>query len=39
MGVTKSDLGLSCGIHPTYSEEIIGLTQVIGEGELKASGC
>jgi hypothetical protein len=30
MGATKNDLGLTVGIHPTYAEEIIGLTQVKG---------
>lgn len=39
MGATKSDLSLTVGIHPTYAEEVIGLTQVKGEGELKTSGC
>jgi hypothetical protein len=39
MGATKEDLGRTVGIHPTYAEEIIGLTQVKGEGELKTSGC
>ena len=39
MGATKEDFDNTVGIHPTYAEELVGLFQVKGEGELKSSGC
>lgn len=39
MGAKKSDFAKTVGIHPTYAEEIIGLHQVKGEGEVEKSGC
>jgi len=39
MGATKKDFENTIGIHPTYSEEIIGLHLVKGKDPLTTSGC
>lgn len=38
-GLTKEQLDISIGIHPTVAEEFTVLDQVKGEGELKKGGC
>jgi len=38
-GANYEDFVTTVGIHPTYAEEIVRLTQVKGEGELTQAGC
>jgi len=39
MGATKHDFDATVGIHPTTSEEILGLSVTKGEGDGETEGC